>query len=141
MNAIDALRFSGGSRNTADALKQVCEKSFAVLSKDRESCPNLVVIVTNGASNSERNAVMAASFCKRLGIHIIVVAVGNWLNVFEINNMASWPHDRNTFFYRNFESLQNANNDDLHRLHDLVCSSKLMLSDFESLVSTSVTFK
>ena len=42
---------------------------------------------------------------KDMGIQILVVAVGNWLNELEIRSMASYPAENNVFQVRNFDSI------------------------------------
>ena len=42
---------------------------------------------------------------KDLGIQILVVAVGNWLNELEIRSIASYPAEKNVFQVKNFASI------------------------------------
>ena len=42
---------------------------------------------------------------KDMGILILVVAVGNWLNELEITSIASYPAENNVFQVRNFDSI------------------------------------
>ena len=42
---------------------------------------------------------------KDMGILILVVAVGNWLNELEIRSIASYPAENNVFQVRNFDSI------------------------------------
>ena len=44
---------------------------------------------------------------KDMGIQILVVAVGNWLNELEIRSIASYPAENNVFQVRNFDSIGN----------------------------------
>ena len=42
---------------------------------------------------------------KDMGILILVVALGNWLNELEIRSIASYPAENNVFQVRNFDSI------------------------------------
>ena len=55
---------------------------------------------------------------KDMGIQILVVAVGNWLNELEIRSIASYPAENNVFQVRNFDSIGNIRS----TLKDAICN-------------------
>ncbi len=53
-----------------------------------------------------------------MGIHILVVAVGNWLNQLEIQSIASYPAQSNVFQVQNFSSIRTIKS----LLKDAICN-------------------
>ncbi len=57
------------------------------------------------------------------GIHIISVGIGNWLDLYELEMMASYPSSQNMIRVQNFDSL----NSIVDTIRDAACDSKLIL--------------
>lgn len=125
---MDGLRFTGGRRNLACALADVCTTEFSGRRGDRSGVPNVLVVVTNGVSMNETMAIMEASKCKRRGVHIVVIAVGIWLNFYEVKNVASWPHNDTVLYVESFQMLSKDNGTPLI---ELICNSKQLLPKFK----------
>jgi hypothetical protein len=55
------------------------------------------------------------------GQHLVVVGVGDWLNILELNGIASYPYQNEALLvgggYWNLPTVHN-------RLRDIICSSK-----------------
>ncbi len=51
---------------------------------------------------------------------MISIGIGDWLNMFEIEAMASYPSDKNMFQVENF----NAINDIVETIKEAICDSK-----------------
>ena len=111
-----------GTTNTAGAIRYAHSNMFTSAHGDRSSAKNVMVLITDGSSDDKQRTLAEAREAKRKGIHVFVVAVGNWLDIQEINAIASYPYERNKFHLQNFQSL----NDELMRsIKDLVCNSEL----------------
>ncbi len=54
------------------------------------------------------------------GIHIVSVGIGNWLDLYELEMMASYPTERNMIRVQNFDSL----NTIVDTIRDAACDSK-----------------
>ncbi|ELU05673.1 hypothetical protein CAPTEDRAFT_217523 [Capitella teleta] len=109
-----------GTTNTAAAIRFVYQNMFTPAHGDRNRVQDVMILVTDGASDDKEETLDAAREARRRGIHIFVVAVGNWLDVQEINAIATYPYEKNRVQLENFRSL---NEDFARRMKDLVCNS------------------
>jgi collagen type VI alpha len=91
---LNALSFprTGGRTNTQDALRLTRDEVFQSFAGDRNGIDNVVVLLTDGGSNVDRFlTVPTANDIKNRGNTIYVVAIGNSVDVTEVNNIASTP--------------------------------------------------
>ncbi len=93
---------------------------------DRPHLKNIVVLFTDGGSNSFDATIAEARRTREAGIHIIVVAVGGWLNKIEVEEIATDPDSQSVFYVRNFDELQRFSN-----------SLKILLCDGEFAFTVS----
>ena len=63
------------------------------------------MLFTDGGSNSFNQTIKAARETREADIHIIVVAVGGWLNMIEIKEIASDPDDQSVYHVDTFDDL------------------------------------
>ena len=63
------------------------------------------MLFTDGGSNSFDQTIAEARLTREAGIHIIVVAVGGWLNMIEIKEIASDPDAQSVYHVDNFDDL------------------------------------
>ena len=89
---------------------------------DRPHLKNIVVLLTDGDSNSFEQTVAEARATREAGIHIIVVSIGTWLNSIQVKEIASDPDSQSVYHVDSF--------DDLGRIGN---SLKMLLCDGEQL--------
>jgi Mg-chelatase subunit ChlD len=117
---IRALMYSAGTCNTADALRYARTVMFTPGNGDRSGFSNVVVLVTDGASNDQTATLNEAAMTRSNGIHVITVGIGGWLNMYELQNIASAPYQHNTQIVPGYAGLTPAVRDEIH---DLICSN------------------
>ena len=98
---------AGGSTNTQEALKMARTDLFLnpAASGHRESADRVVVLVTDGYSNVQRDqTVPQANQLKMIGTKIIVVGIGSYgdSGYQELKKIASHPSTKNLFEMKNF---------------------------------------
>jgi hypothetical protein len=67
----------------------------------------MVLLTGVGGSSSRYSAIEKASLSRRTGVHIAAVAIGNWLDMYEIDNVVSQPYSLNVITVNRFEQLSN----------------------------------
>ena len=98
-----SIRTNGGRTNTQSALRLALDNVFQSSNGDRCDVPNALFLVTDGGSNIQENmTVRRAQDLKNEGTQIYVIAVGDNVNMNEVNQMAS--ESSNGFVYRVFNS-------------------------------------
>ena len=105
---IDALRMiphNKGSTNTAAALAFLRTDMFTQANGDRPDVKNVGVVITDGESDNRTATLMEAVRAMNDGTHIIALAVGGWLDRYEINSIASYPSSVNAIYGSNFSSI------------------------------------
>jgi hypothetical protein len=81
--------------------------------------------MTGVGGSSSRNRTLQQALATRLaGVHIAAVAIGNWLDVYEMDNVVSRPYQSNVVAVRRFEQLTN-NTAAQKQVHDIICGSEL----------------
>jgi len=88
---------------------------------DRTDVPDVVILITNSQSNNVSRTLTEAWNSRIAGEYLIAVGVGNWLNVVELDGIASWPYQSNRLLvpggYGNLSSI-------LSSLRNIICISK-----------------
>lgn len=105
LKEIDALPYEAGTTNTADALQQARTSMFTAGNGDRGNRGNVVILITDGGSNDFAQTVLRAKEARIAGITLLVVAVGNWVNRMEINEIASDPDNLNVYSVANLANI------------------------------------
>lgn len=105
-DAMDEIPFIYGGTNTADALRVMITEMFTLANGDRPHADNVVMLITDGASNymNSQLSVPEAEAAKSDFIHIFGIGVG-LNNVTELNEIVSQPASENIFLIRSFEEL------------------------------------
>ncbi|XP_059166944.1 collagen alpha-1(XX) chain-like [Physella acuta] len=92
------------------------QKMFSPISGGRDSAPDIVVLITEGTSNSVGNTISAAKNLKSSGVSIITVGVGGNLAVDVLQTLASSRAD--VVVASSFDTLGSVQ----RKLVDLICS-------------------
>ena len=91
---------------------------------DRSDVTNIAMIVTDGNSNiNEVNTIPFAIDARRKGVHVIVVSIGDMLNMLELKGMASMPVDSNLYAATSWKDLPGLKVD----MIDATCDGKQLI--------------
>ena len=88
----------------AAALRLATSQVFGKSMDNRPQFKDIIVLLTDGGSNDVEQTILKATEAKLQGITIIVVAVGDWVNRFEVSEVASFPSDKNVYNVKNYDS-------------------------------------
>lgn len=120
IDAIGKIPYSRRSTNTAAALKYAREVMFTSGNGDRNSVQDIVIVITDGESNEQDETLTEARLIRQEGIHVISVGIGNWLDIHELEAMASYPYQQNMFHVENFQAIDSI----VTPIRDAVCDSE-----------------
>jgi Mg-chelatase subunit ChlD len=118
--AIRKMPFSAGSANTADALRYVRQEMLTPGAGDRSDYPNVCVLLTDGASNDQKTTLDEAALLRKAKCQVVTVGIGGWLNMYELQNIASQPYKHNSITVSSFSALDSTVRDNVH---NLICSN------------------
>ena len=83
------------------------EDVFVTAAGDRTGVPNVVVLITDGKSNIDRQATLTeAQQARDAGIRLVTVALGADVDYAEINALATDPDSSNVFVMDDVTALQ-----------------------------------
>ncbi|XP_063436580.1 fibropellin-1-like [Mytilus trossulus] len=103
-NAVDGINYSGGTTNTADAIKTMASDMFDTTA-DRADAPNIGIIITDGKSNVDSGRTIPETQAARgKGIHIYSIGIGLADNT-EVFAIATPPSENNSFIIQDFNEL------------------------------------
>ena len=103
ITAIQMIKFYGQETNTASALSLLCDVAFKPENGDRAGVPNIAIVVTDGNSNINRQQTVNQSImCRQQGVRLMTASMGNFLNLVEINMIASQPLNLNVHVSPNY---------------------------------------
>ena len=94
-----------GGTDTGGALEHLHNQVFQASHGDRNTAPNIVIVITDGKSTDNAHTVQQANMLKNQGVHIIVVGVGSLIDTVELHQMASDPTFENVFNVYDFNDL------------------------------------
>ena len=123
------IYFTGGTTNTAEALKDARNDVFKVSAGDRAGVPNVGMLVSDGRSDNALLTWVEAKAVRAENIDMVVVAVSENQRWKELQGIASDPDAANIMKAADFGSLDPLIDD----LRDTICNSK-------SVPSCSVAF-
>ena len=123
LQAISRVRYTGGTTNTASVLRFARETMFTARNGDRANAKNIIMHVTDGSSDNGKETLKEARATRDAGIQILVAIVGTWVNMQEINAIASYPFAKNKFQLRNFRSFDAGFTTNIWKT---VCNSELL---------------
>lgn len=108
---------SGGTR-TDRALKFLYQQIFKAQNGDRQKVPNIVVLFTDGMSNKPDKTKTQAQILKQdTGAHIIVVGIGNKIDINELEIIAT---NKRSVIQAKFDHLTEI----IEPLIDIACNGK-----------------
>ena len=96
---------------------------FTNLAGDRPSNPNILVLLVRGRSSDQAATLAAADRARRAGIYVITVGLGNYLNVYELENIASQPREQNSLKFAKVDDKSSLSI--LLTMYNLVCASEI----------------
>ena len=99
------LPYTGGTTNTAEALRVLRTEMFVAERGDRPDAINIAVVVTDGKSNNRKRTLEEAVATRKAGIHIVVIGVGSSIEEEELRGIATDPDDDNVFIVKDFYAL------------------------------------
>lgn len=103
--ALDNITFTYGDTNYASALSSVRMKIFKEEKGDRPLAKNILVLITDGASNVfSYRTIVEAQLLRETGVEVFVIAIG-LKETTQLKYVASFPIDEHTIFVRNFGKL------------------------------------
>lgn len=126
------LRYTGGTTNTAAAIRLIRSNMFQPENGDDPDAINVAIIITDGEwvtwsiylswlstkqvnsvpnlnlagkSNVRDQTLAEAVAARKAGIHIVAIGVGPSIEVTELNGMASDPDSSNVYVVKDFYAL------------------------------------
>ena len=120
MGAIDQIDYTRGTTNTAGTLQYIRSTVLTQQYGDRSNVRDFLILLTDGESDDNEASLQQAKLLRGDGVHIMTVGIGSWLDVYELQAMASYPYQENMIEVGNFTDLQRF----LYTFRDAVCDSK-----------------
>lgn len=107
MTAVKATPYLYSNPNTAAALRLLLNSAFSTQNGDRIYAPNVVIMVTNGNTVLEQDAIFSAARDLRYlaPARIITVSQGKTVNNYVISGLASMPNNDNILWTMNITDL------------------------------------
>ncbi len=106
IQAVHYVHYTGDSTNTAMALSTLRREVFNAKNGDRPDAPNYVFFLSDGVSNIDDGTTVREAVRNRLeGEHIITVSIGDWINRWELQNIASEDVQENMITVGSYEDL------------------------------------
>jgi len=119
VEAISNVQYRDGKTMTADAIRNLYQNMFTSGRGDRSDKPNIAVVITDGASSNKDDTIKQVQEAKSRGIHFIVVSIGSWIDIEELQGMASYPHENNLMQVDNVDSLTSI----LSNMQSFICNN------------------
>ena len=106
---LDNLPFKDQMTNYADAIRVTRTKFFREENGDRDSAPNVALLLAEGPSNREKfNIVSEARYAREAGITILAVGVTRWVKKNEIESITGDTGKDLITYLDNMEELDEA---------------------------------
>ena len=118
--AIDAIKFPGAGSDLGKALERTRTRTFNF---SKANVSRIIVVLTDGKAKDEVKKPSTA--LRKLGVHILLVEVGDNLDPSQLELVASGPRNAHIF---DFQSLQKL----LARINRELCKGGLVLSSRRS---------
>lgn len=115
--------YTGGTTNTADAIRYMRDVMFTAQNGDQPNAPNIGVIITDGRSNLEEQTWNEAVQARARGIELLVIGVSSQTAQQELEAIATAPFSQNVLKADNFDQLPGLRD----RVISSICRSKLIL--------------
>ena len=106
LQAIANVPYVGANTNTSGGLKEAL-RQFTPQNGDRSEYPNVVIVITDGASTFDRSqTVPAAEALHAAGITVFAIGVTRNINATELRLISSPPRIENQNFFRSADFSQ-----------------------------------
>jgi collagen type VI alpha len=107
LNAID-VPYIGGTTNTAAVLSYTCSgrDMFDTTRGGRAGVRKNIVLFTDGKSNNMTATKEAAKLCHDRGFFVLIVGLTYSTDRTELDTMATYPPDKNVYFFTNFDEMR-----------------------------------
>jgi len=120
IKAIDEIKFtSNGKTRTDKALARAYNEVFQAGNGARDDQPDIVVLLTDGGSNEKEETMREIHIAKTRGLHFIVLGIGTWLDLYELQSLASYSYEQNLIQVNSYDDLPSVRT----RLRDLICGN------------------
>ncbi|XP_035826886.1 matrilin-2 [Aplysia californica] len=103
LEAIRAIKYTGGITMTADALEYARETSFSAAAGAREDVNRVAIVITDGNSTLPESTITEARELQASGVEVLAVGIGSQLSPKELNAIASSPE--RVFMVNSFDVL------------------------------------
>lgn len=117
MNAISKVPYIGGVTHTYEALETVRTQILTLANGDRPTVENVVIVLTDGQSNSHSTTIQEANNLKQVSQDVISIVIGSGINVNELNAIATDRH--HVFDLRSYSVLSSI----LPKLLQVICNA------------------
>ena len=120
--AIKHVSYVGGNTNTSGGIGVMRIEQFSPSRGDRKSAADIAIIITDGASNWNRErTIPEAEMARKKGVEIIVIGITSSVNETEIRYVSSSPHakGKNYFLVDSFADLKSLI--ELSEIYEEVC--------------------
>lgn len=98
--AISNIEYIGGNTNTSGGLLLMRTEQFTAGNGDRESVPNIAIVITDGVSTFDRNrTIPEANAAKRDGVQIYSVGITTEIDETELRLISSSPQLLNQNYF------------------------------------------
>ena len=95
---------------------------------DRQDVPNIAMVITDGNSNiNKENTIPFAIDARTKGVHVIVVSIGDMLNMLELRGMASMPVAQNLHQAKSWRDLAGLKTNMIKSTCDGECRTRHLL--------------
>ena len=110
INAINGITYDSGATATHLALQYVMDNSFKPAAGDRVNVPNILIVMTDGKSNSPAQTLAEAQKLHQIpGLKVFVIGIGSGADQSELGHIAS--DSKNVFTVNDFNALQTIQNE------------------------------
>ena len=104
INAINNIAYNSGATATHLALDYVMNNSFKPAAGDRANVPNILIVMTDGKSNSPSQTLAAAQRLHGIaGLTVFAIGIGSGADKSELGHIAS--DSRKVFTVNDFNAL------------------------------------
>jgi collagen type VI alpha len=118
-DAVMGIGYTRGRTNTGAALKYMRENTFTSGNGERTDAANIAIVITDGASQDKERTLTEAFLAKKMGIHIITVSIGDWIDREELIGMATYPYEKNMIMIDTVDALDGMR----EKMRELICNN------------------
>ena len=136
VNAINGITYDSGATATHLALQYIMTNSFKPAAGDRANVPNILIVMTDGKSNSPAQTLAEAQKLHQIqGLTVFAIGIGSGADQTELGHIAS--DSKNVFTVNDFNALQTIQNE-LKKQACSASSGNIINTWVSSLFNTSL---